>query len=415
MEANEAHNLLISQTISNSRIPDTIKLLPTYDGNKKELVTWLNTIESTLNLYRELENTPTLRIWFNYIRTKIIGKANDILTTSHTALNWIDIKAALISYFGDKRDLSTLTQKISYLKQGPKTIHDFYNESLCLLADINSNISLDPENEGHETSIMRIIERMIKDAFIDGLNEPISSYTRNCKPNNLREAYQFSSEQFSAHDRKKERNNFSFKNSSAGFLPKIPHKAQPSFTPRFPFIPNRQTSYPNQFAKHPMANYSQKPTPMEVDPSNRVKQSGIFKPNPFNQRPFNANNNFRRPFQNAFQNRAPFPVRNPVIVEELTATDNNNDPNYALDYSNYSSDYDYSEYYSDYDSDCYYYDSEHFQDPDQNPAYENENNFSTNQTNSQEHPETQETPTASQQPLIDDLNFQTASKINPIT
>jgi hypothetical protein len=140
----------LERIVRASAIPDTIKCIPVFKGETfLELNPWLETVESTLALYGNLQDNAIYPIWMRHIRTKIQGPANEALVNSHTPLIWASIRQSLIDHFGDRRDLSTLTQKIPYLKQANKTIKDFYQECHSLHSSINSHISLDPFNNGH--------------------------------------------------------------------------------------------------------------------------------------------------------------------------------------------------------------------------------------------------------------------------
>ena len=107
----------IDRCLKESQIPDTIKQLPSYNGDAKLLATWIESVDRVLALYKNVQNTESYKIWLSQIRNKITDKANEALLKNHTPLVWENIKETLISYFGDKRDLSTLTGKIPYLRK----------------------------------------------------------------------------------------------------------------------------------------------------------------------------------------------------------------------------------------------------------------------------------------------------------
>lgn len=337
---------LVTQAINASRIPDTIKLLPTYDGEPKLLKTWIDSVESILNLYRPLRGNPIFNVWLLHIKHKLIGKASDALT--RTPLVWNDIKQTLIEHFGDQRDLTTLSQNIPFLKQNEKSITEFYHECSELYADMNAKISLDNNNEGHVEPIMRMIGAMIRDAFVDGLNEPYSSYTRNYRPGTLIEAFQCASEQYAAHCRRQKRVGHSKKpsnnplpqptfNNYGRLVPARPIQANYN-NRQFPTMNNQFLRPPNQFPR-PLnqpnrpanqlprpANQFPKPSPMEVDSSQRYR------------RPTQFNNVFRNPNQQI--PRPHFSNSPNYVVEELTCTEQNpliapqtewNDENYQID------------------------------------------------------------------------------------
>lgn len=308
----------LEELIKGSRIPDTIKLIPNYEGDPKTLSSWISSVDTTLNLYATIRNTNIYNIWVAQIRNKIVGEANDALNSSHTPRNWNEIKNTLIEFFGDKRDLSTLNQKISHLCQANKSLEVYYHECTNLLTDITAKINLDPENAGHTDHILRYVRNMIKDAFIDGMNEPYSAYTRNFRPDTLVEAYHCAKEQISADTRKRQRNNSHQKpvtnvrlpmKSHYGLPPLIPRPSFSQFAFRPTFVPptnvqrtpfnkfSPQGAIPKTFGNQQRPNSFPKPIPMDVDPSLKTRQSNFGVKPQFNQnyqRPsFNRNNGFQ--------------------------------------------------------------------------------------------------------------------------
>lgn len=288
----------LQQILNLTKIPDAIKSIPSYEGDPKTLSSWIQTVESTLELFIAVQGLPVYPIWVQYIRNKIVGKANETLQSNHVPNDWNEIRDTLITYFGDRRDLSTLILQIPYNKQGQKSLTDFYGEISALAADIHTKIQLDPENNGHVQAIMRILNILIRDSFIDGLNEPYSSYTRNFRPEDLREAYQCAAEQLSADKRK---NKQSSPSTPKTLTPPRPPLNQRRFSPQAPhsfsqvrpfqssyqnFNPNRnyqqfnsnfprpraqqysnsaQIRNPNNRPQHP------RPTPMEIDNSGQFR------------------------------------------------------------------------------------------------------------------------------------------------
>lgn len=268
----------VDALISASRIPDTIKLIPTYGGDRKGLTAWLSIVDTTLALYEALSNTDLYGVWVQQIRNKIIGEAMKALEGGRANMTWPEIKRSLTDYFGDKRELSTLTQEIPYLRQGNKSLHEYYHSCGNLLNTIEDKIRLDPLNEGHEDAIMRVLSEQVKNGFIDGLNDPYDKYTRNYRPATLLDAYQCAQQQVAAEERK------TFKR----FQPKPKplqqqqqqYQNQPQRQPQYrpntqQTAPNRTNAQSGQFRTNGYnnQNYNNRPTPMEVDQSIRSRQT----------------------------------------------------------------------------------------------------------------------------------------------
>lgn len=312
---------LVDDAVALSRIPDTIKLIPAYSGDTKDLESWISTVENVLALYVELANTPTYQVWILTVRNKLVGKASDALNNSHTPLDWNSIKETLISHFGDRRDLSTLTQKIPYISQNNKTIDEFYQECVTIQSNINSKIRLDPTHAGHYDNIMMVMSNMIKDAFIDGLNEPYSSYTRNYRPTSLTDAYSCVREQYSANERKKAKST----NSQMRMTQKIGLNGPAMMNvPRYnsyrpPFIPQR----PN--LPRPI-NYQTRPFNQQQRPHNFQPRPFNFQPRPFNiqPRPFNSQPGQWTPHK-SFENPTPMDVDRSLRSRQANGFINNNE------------------------------------------------------------------------------------------
>lgn len=195
----------VQLVINASKIPGTIKMLPTFDGDKKMLTTWLTQADEVMNSFQQLNNAQNrgiYRLWLGAVRAKIIGEANEYLANENVGLNWDEIKEKLIHCYSDKRDLSTLIQNIPYLQQGQNSIDEFYNEVTHLQSLVGQRINLDSTYAGHSAAVIRFVCIIIMNSFIDGLIEPYSTYTRNYKPKTITDAYHAAKEQYFANLRK---------------------------------------------------------------------------------------------------------------------------------------------------------------------------------------------------------------------
>lgn len=198
-------NAMIANAISATKIPDPIKTIPEYSGDRTSLFRWLQTVDGVLLAYQNIAHLPIYRVWSQIIRNKITGDADKALV-ARNAHDWPAVKATLVEYFGDKRDIATITQQIPYLRQGEKSLDDYYHEINQLIADINQKISLDPENVGHVHAIMRVLEPIITTGFIDGLNGNLPHLVRSHEPTSMLEAYKAALSHEQAYVRAREKN-----------------------------------------------------------------------------------------------------------------------------------------------------------------------------------------------------------------
>ena len=323
----------LDQIINGSKIPDPIKLLPTFSGDSSTLHHWINTVQGVMDLFEGVrEQNPLIHnMWMGVFRTKVIGKANDALVMRNIPNRWDEIRAALIDIFGDRRDLSTLTQKIPYLSQGNKTLDDFYKEVIQLTADMNQKIALDARYADVANGIataMTLIHDLTRNAFIDGLNQPFNLTVRGSRPQTIEEAKSAADEQMQSYYRGRPFSGNSnansskaaafFQNTSRGPNQRNPRNFSRPSNQQVQQNP-QQSQQPQQFLQQPQnlqqqfqtqnnvprkmfnqGNYqhnyqagnprqSQNNAPMEVDPSTRSRQS--VQPMSISTRTFNHLNN----------------------------------------------------------------------------------------------------------------------------
>lgn len=213
LEAGPSRGVAVANRVSSfdpSRVPDSIKLISPYKGDKKTLSAWIASVEKKLEHAKSLcsstaEIDSVMPLWVSVIRDKIIDEASQALVSRHTSCEWNAIKKVLTEYFGDKRDLCGLVSQIAYLQQNTRSITDFYNECQELLSDIIDKLALDNATKDCVHTLSQSYEHMIMNSFIDGLSEPYSMLTRATGPNTLLAAYQSASAQYNATQRKKEK------------------------------------------------------------------------------------------------------------------------------------------------------------------------------------------------------------------
>lgn len=195
----------IQSAIANSKIPDTIKGLPSFNGENDDLTHWLSQVQTIVDAYRDLHNEPIWTLWLSHIRGKVVGKAHQALTSANIPNNFAQIRTTLIEHFGNNRELSSLCQTIPYLSQGENSVDDFYHDVTSLQAKINEKINLEPNYQGHAVAVSHFASTLMKEAFIDGLNDPYSGLVRGSNPRTLVEAFNFARRQCEADVRKNEK------------------------------------------------------------------------------------------------------------------------------------------------------------------------------------------------------------------
>lgn len=122
-------NSLNSRRSETFSIPDQIKIIPTFSGNRKETLAWVEDVDQTLEDLLEYEDDfPKWKQIIRFIKSKITGDAREVLIASGNPKEWEDIKEILLNSFGDKIDITSHIQSLFYIRQGKLTLHEYYHK-----------------------------------------------------------------------------------------------------------------------------------------------------------------------------------------------------------------------------------------------------------------------------------------------
>lgn len=133
----------IDEECQKGKIPDLIKNLPTFAGNSRQINHWISCADRVMQMYKRIIGTDVYDLWLMEVRNKIIGEAGDLLASSGTPLVWSKIKEQLKIIYGDKRELSTLLQKLFSLKQNRNSVTNFYTAINDCYTGISTHIQMD--------------------------------------------------------------------------------------------------------------------------------------------------------------------------------------------------------------------------------------------------------------------------------
>lgn len=188
-EQNPAPRLL---TLDVFRIPDPIKSIPNFDGNRKQLVSWLQTVEDTLSFFEPIVQEQQMRIYWQAVQNKIEGKAKDVLCLAGNPQTFGEIKQILIEALGDKQELSYYKSQLWATQQMDNmSIHVYFNKTKEILQSIKTLAKQNPVYNHSWLAISSFIEEDALAAFIAGLKKPYFGYAQAARPKNLEEAYAF--------------------------------------------------------------------------------------------------------------------------------------------------------------------------------------------------------------------------------
>lgn len=252
------------------RIPDPIKSIPSFDGNRKQLTAWIKTVEDTLGVFEPLVPEQQFNLYLQAVNNKIEGRAKDVLCLAGNPKTFKEVKEILMEALGDRQELSFYKSQLWSTKQSEgTTIHTYFNK----IKEIVQNIKgLSKQNKLYNESWIAINAFIDEDAlaaFISGLRKPYFGYAQAAKPKGIEEAYaflcKFNCNELISNNSKKPLN----QNNQQTMTQKSGNGNQ---------IRNNMVQLkPNQFVNtnERKQSYSvkDKPTPMEVDLSMRTRNS----------------------------------------------------------------------------------------------------------------------------------------------
>ena len=170
------------------RIPDVVKCIREFSGNKNEFASWKKSVDRVLAPYETIRNTPRFTAILNVIRNKIIGDADIALESFSTPLVWEEISRCLTSHYADKRDIGTLEYQMASIYQGNQTVQQFYQLVYKYLSLILNKISCMTIGEEGIRVLTMTYRNKALDTFIRGLNGDLPRLLAIREPEDLPEA-----------------------------------------------------------------------------------------------------------------------------------------------------------------------------------------------------------------------------------
>lgn len=169
-------------------IPDPIKNMSEFSGNRRELSAWLEEIDEIYDDFaiKGQDGAPDT-IDSHYIRAiknKIKGEARTVICANGNPKTIPGIKKILIENYGDQKDLTTNLTILFHLKKGDRSSLKFFNDTKELNTRLKSNLQTNP------MSINSLIDTITITKYLDNIGEPLASIIRQSSPKSLEEAYQ---------------------------------------------------------------------------------------------------------------------------------------------------------------------------------------------------------------------------------
>lgn len=288
--------------------PVQISDISTFEGDPDELVNWVTDVDDLIRMFKpNVNSTADQKNQFymlcKAIRRKIKGEANRCLVNYNVRYNWYSIKKTLLTYYGEKRDISTLDYQLTNCTQKHRPMEIFYDEINHILSLIVNQIRTDPRFAHPEASkiLVEIYNEKALEAFLRGLDGELGRFCKNWKPDSLASAFAYCiSFQNTEYRRSMIRPNVIPRNL---FSPPIPPRQRNNYL--------QNTLRPFNYQRNNFRDNNQRHFPQHHNNQNFNQNRP---PTPFRQQ-FNNNNHFR----NNFNNNNPF--RNHV---NNNANNNNN-------------------------------------------------------------------------------------------
>jgi len=265
---------------------DIVKSVPEFNGDSKKYVSWRQSAITAHDLFKRFEGSTRYYQTVAILRNKIVGSADSVLSAYNTVLNFKAIIARLDFAYADKKSIYTLEQELSTLKQGAKSLIEFYDLIEQKLTLIINKVLM--TNEGNRPLIDSLNDKYRKDAlrvFISGLRRPLCDILFSCKPADMPSALAL------AQELETNQNRYHFASIYNDGLQNRQHANQPgtSNSPHYRVRPlansaERQAPLPSQVPQQqqlrtPSAQVQQttpnRPEPMDVDRSIRSMQRSI--------------------------------------------------------------------------------------------------------------------------------------------
>jgi len=132
----------VNEYISALKLPDCIKDLPKYNGNKHTLHEFLENVQEIASVCGNVLPKTFLRA----IRNKIVDDADEVLTMYGTPLDWNKIKENLTTHYADKRNETSLIRDLHQLYQGTETIENFFSKVIDIQSTLINHIKITEKN-----------------------------------------------------------------------------------------------------------------------------------------------------------------------------------------------------------------------------------------------------------------------------
>lgn len=272
---------------------EVIKSLPEFDGKIENYVSWRQAAHNAYKVFEKYDGSSKHYQAVCIIRNKIRGSADAVLASFNTVLNFKAIIARLDFTYADKKPVHLIEQELSTLRQGDRSVVQFYDEvekKLSLLTN-KTIMSYDKDlalaiNNKYRQDALRV--------FVSGLRKPLCDVLFSARAADLPSALALAQEVEANHERYVFATSFANRNDDKKVRPETSKKFQSRKSSEGNWNNNQQNYYKHKnphYEKEAQANSQIRgqTEPMELDPtSSKFRQPTNYG---------NANNPQGRPFK----------------------------------------------------------------------------------------------------------------------
>lgn len=279
---------------------ESYKAIPEYSGKQHEYRSWRNQVYRRMKIIREFQTHPKYEAALAIIRAKVTGRAADVLTNNKTPYNIICILKTLDAAYTDQRPLYAVEAEMVSIKQYDKNIHEYYNAINFALNAIISKVVMSYNNINEQRSLIAEAQKKAIRTFIVGLRfRVIRHILYGQQPKTLSEVYtiaqtvfydneQLQLEQCSIAARAQPQQQG--KPYMSGNKPRNEwNQLRSNNQPRNEWNQPRNNNQPRNEWNRPRNNNNRnEPEPMEIDGSNRTRQTNWRQPEPPQKREYHS-------------------------------------------------------------------------------------------------------------------------------
>lgn len=280
---------------------DAFKVIHEFNGDKKIYRSWRTQVSKLMKQIGSFKTHPKYAAALSIIRAKITSAASDILINNNTAHNIDAIIDRLDFSYADQRPLYVIEAEMTTLKQGSKSLQEFFDEINQALNMVITKITMTYKIVAEQKSLITETQGKAIRTFITGLSSSLIRATLyGSMPNSLSQA--FSIAQTIQYDN--QHLHLEFKQHEQQRNAKKFVDVKPTFNPNFRYQSAQLNQIPKQnLAATPQYAQQTKPTPMDIDSSKQHVQKTQFPPNEFQhvKRPRDPSYQYMNKQQTSFQ------------------------------------------------------------------------------------------------------------------